>query len=270
MLSQYWNKLKWLISGPSRTARKNPQKGPHSNVFPLEIPLEPDLGKGWKPYPIFKRFLKGKYSLKAHASVLVPGCCPHPPHKHDEEEILIMLAGEAELLLPENGPENPVGRRRVETGDFVYYPAGFPHSIEAVGTVPANYLMFKWSAEPVNNAEPLDHLYFKEILSLPVGYSEEKLSRKRLFGGPTAFLHKLHCHLSYLPPGKGYPAHHDPYDVAIVVLEGEVETLNAIAKPHDVILYAAGELHGMHNPGQAVAIYLVFEFHFDKPIRRKK
>jgi hypothetical protein len=28
-----------------------------------------------------------------------------------------------------------------------------------------------------------------------------------------------------------------------------------------VILYAAGEPHGMHNPGRTTAKYVVFEFH---------
>ena len=64
-----------------------------------------------------------------------------------------------------------------------------------------------------------------------------------------------------MEPGAGYAAHEDSYDVAIIVLEGEVETLGKRAKPFDVIFYAEGEPHGMENPGDKVAKYIVFEFH---------
>jgi quercetin dioxygenase-like cupin family protein len=89
----------------------------------------------------------------------------------------------------------------------------------------------------------------------------------------TANLEKLHGHTSTLTPGAGYDPHADPYDVAIIVLEGEVETLGKRVGPHGVIFYAAGEPHGIRNPGYTIARYIVFEFHhrrssFDKGLRR--
>jgi hypothetical protein len=61
--------------------------------------------------------------------------------------------------------------------------------------------------------------------------------------------------------GAGYEPHVDAYDVAIIVLEGEVETLGQRAAAHSVIFYPAGASHGMSNPGPAPARYLVIEFH---------
>lgn len=257
MLRQYWGKIKWLISGPPKQIPKSPHKGPFSNVFPLAVPLAPDEEKGWKPYPIFKRNLEGKYKLSAHASVLVPGYSPHPPHIHKEEEILIMLAGEADIL----GPEDQQ-RTMVRAGDFAFFPSGHAHSLEATGEMPANYLMFKWSGHPINKGKNLEYILYQDFISFQDNFSEQRLSLKRLFEGTTSCLYKFHCHLSYLPPGKGYPAHKDPYDVAIVMIEGEVKTLNTTARPFDVIFYAAGEPHGMTNPGITASRYLVFEFHF--------
>ena len=46
-----------------------------------------------------------------------------------------------------------------------------------------------------------------------------------------------------------------------MVLEGEIETLGERVGAHSVIFYPAGEPHGMRNPGEAVAKYVVFEFH---------
>lgn len=82
-----------------------------------------------------------------------------------------------------------------------------------------------------------------------------------LFEGPTQHLNKLHCHVTRLEAGGGYDSHVDAHDVAIVMLEGESETLGRRFRPNSVIFYAAGEPHGMHNPGNEDACYIVFEFH---------
>ena len=67
--------------------------------------------------------------------------------------------------------------------------------------------------------------------------------------------------MSKLKPGGGYEPHMDSHEVVIIVLEGEVETLGRRVGPHGVIFYATDEPHGMHNPGDKTAKYIVFEFH---------
>jgi hypothetical protein len=64
-----------------------------------------------------------------------------------------------------------------------------------------------------------------------------------------------------MQPGGGYAPHVDAYDVAILVLEGTVETLGQTCGPNTVIFYAAGESHGMRNVGPIPARYIVWEFH---------
>ncbi|MGB6680380.1 MAG: glycosyltransferase, partial [Candidatus Bathyarchaeia archaeon] len=72
---------------------------------------------------------------------------------------------------------------------------------------------------------------------------------------------KLHCHITTMQPGAGYAPHADSYDVAILLLEGTVETLGQRVSSQAVIFYAAGEPHGIKNIGDIPACYLVFEFH---------
>jgi len=86
----------------------------------------------------------------------------------------------------------------------------------------------------------------------------------------TAWLGKLHSHLTILQPGGGYAPHRDEHEVAIVLLSGTVETLGKRVTPLSVIYYSAGELHGMKNVGDEPARYLVFEFHphDSRPVRR--
>jgi hypothetical protein len=79
--------------------------------------------------------------------------------------------------------------------------------------------------------------------------------------GPTECLGKLHSHLTELQPDAGYEPHRDAHDVALVVLDGSVETLDQRVDPVSVVYASAGELHGMRNIGTVPARYLVFEFH---------
>jgi ectoine hydroxylase-related dioxygenase (phytanoyl-CoA dioxygenase family)/quercetin dioxygenase-like cupin family protein len=232
-----------------------------SQIYPLRIPLPPDKEKGWKPYPIFGGCTADLRHLSCHASVLTHGQSPHPPHRHKEEELLLLLAGEVDLLLPDEQAPTGDQRKRLRPGQFVYYPARFAHTLQAVSEDPANYMMLKWHTDASETDSPLHFGHFNIFDHTEDSGGEDRLSSRLVFEGPTAYLRKLHCHTSTLTPGSGYEPHIDAYDVAIVVLEGQVETLGERVGPHGVIFYPAGEPHGMRNPGETFARYVVFEFH---------
>jgi quercetin dioxygenase-like cupin family protein len=225
-------------------------------VDPIRLPLPPADNGGWKPYPLFHGSTAGVRSLSCHVSVLQPNHVPHPPHRHPEEEVLLVLAGEVEPILPDAAGFDG----RLRSGDLVYYPAHFSHTLRASGGEPANYLMLKWRDEsrgPTADA-PLSFGRF----ALPLGaQAVPGFAARPVFEGSTGYLEKLHCHFSTLTPGAGYEPHIDGHDVAIVMLEGEVETLGRRVGPHGVIFYPAGDPHGMRNPSDEAARYVVFEFH---------
>jgi quercetin dioxygenase-like cupin family protein len=171
------------------------------------------------------------------------------------------MGGEVDLILPDERNAKEERRRRLRPGQFVYYPAHFAHTLQTVSEDPANYLMFKWYTDETGTESPLAFGHFDifdHAQSLEV---QEGFHPRPVFAGPTAYLRRLHCHTSTLTPGAGYEPHIDAYDVAIVVLEGEIETLGERVGPYGVIFSPAGEPHGIRNPGEAVAKYLVFEFH---------
>jgi len=64
-----------------------------------------------------------------------------------------------------------------------------------------------------------------------------------------------------LLPGGGYDPHVDDHDVAIIVLEGLLETQGRTFGPNAFLLHSAGATHGVRNVGKEPARYLVFEFH---------
>lgn len=250
--------------GSPRTPRLAP------GVHPLRLPLRLKDGESWAPSYFFYGRAGASIKLSGHASVLAPGHCPHEPHSHAEEEILMVLDGEADLLLPEGAGAGGDRVRRLVAGRFVYYPAWFPHSLRARGDSPTNYLMFKWVARHRGTGTPMG---FCEHGSGAVDCGPGAGNGLRcglVFEGSTSHLRKLHCHVSAIGPGAGYEPHVDEHDVVIVVMEGQIETLGSRAAPCDVVLCPAGRPHGIRNAGQTTARYVVFEFHGpERPLWRK-
>jgi quercetin dioxygenase-like cupin family protein len=251
------DQLNWLVPAPAL--------GPSGPVTltaqPLTLPLELG-GDPHRSFPLLDGPTSSLGRMESHASVLVAGRDAHPPHVHDEEELLICLDGEAELVIADLHENEPPRLDRLKPGDFVYYPAYQRHTIRSGGSGPVSYLMFKWQSPPVVTAEPLaTGIWRGAIDGSGAGAGAPAFHAKLLFEQPTAYLDKLHAHVTDLQPGGGYEPHADEHDVAIVVLKGRIETIGRTVGPFGVIYYAAGEPHGMRNAGDEPARYLVFEFH---------
>jgi uncharacterized cupin superfamily protein len=218
---------------------------------------------GWKPYPLFRGSTRNVPDMGCHVSVLNPGHSPHPPHAHAQEELLVVLRGEPEILIAESA--DPAGARieRLLPGSFVYYPAYQYHTLRNSSKAPVTYLMFKWTADPVEADHRLGTTV-ADIGGIDAPPSSKPRSVRVLFEAPTAYLGKLQAHVTDLQPGGGYAPHADKHDVGILVFSGTVETVGQTVGPGGSIFYAAGEPHGMRNVGDGPARYLVFEFHRSK------
>jgi len=230
-------------------------------IHSLQLPLEQDPEVGWKPHGLFRGSTPVIEDMSCHASVLDPGRQPHPRHRHDEEEIILILDGEAELVFED-------ASTRAGRGTFAFYPAGFAHTIRNSSGAPVTYLMFKWSSDPGGQRKSLGYRLVS-LAEAQVDGSQEGFSTNAVLDGETRYLRHLNAHITTLQPGAGYDPHADAYDVGIVVFEGSVETLGERVGPRSVIFYSAGELHGMRNVGETPAVYLVFEFHGRHSRRRQ-
>ncbi len=77
--------------------------------------------------------------LECHVTTLNPGETPHAPHKHPDEEVIIIKEGTVEALV--NGQ-----MKRVGPGSVIFQAANQMHTIRNVGSVPAVYHVFKWNS----------------------------------------------------------------------------------------------------------------------------
>jgi mannose-6-phosphate isomerase-like protein (cupin superfamily) len=77
--------------------------------------------------------------LECHITTLNPGETPHPPHKHPDEELVIVKEGTVESLV--NGVT-----RRVGPGSVIFQASNQMHSIRNVSDGPATYHVIKWNS----------------------------------------------------------------------------------------------------------------------------
>ena len=85
--------------------------------------------------------------LECHVTTLNPGESPHAPHKHPDEEIIVIKEGMVESLV--NGET-----RRVGPGSVIFQAANQMHAIRNVGETPATYYVFKWNSPGMLKNKP--------------------------------------------------------------------------------------------------------------------
>jgi quercetin dioxygenase-like cupin family protein len=86
--------------------------------------------------------------LEVHVTTLNPGTSPHPPHRHPNEEMIIVRQGTVEALV--NGEW-----KRVGPGSVIFFASNQLHGLKNVGTEPAVYHVVNWktAATPAENAK---------------------------------------------------------------------------------------------------------------------
>ena len=85
--------------------------------------------------------------LECHVTTLNPGETPHPPHKHPDEELMVVKEGTVEVL--NNGE-----MKRLGPGSVIFQAANQMHSIRNVGSTPATYHVVKWNSPGMLKAKP--------------------------------------------------------------------------------------------------------------------
>jgi mannose-6-phosphate isomerase-like protein (cupin superfamily) len=218
--------------------------------------IQSDLSKEpFKPHYLFRGETAYLDALHAHFSVLQPGHSPHPPHKHIEEELLIVIDGVAQVIVGDS-----MTSYAITSGDFAYYPSYYQHTIRNESDRPIVYLMFKWRSSPLGLENQVGSGIYRD--PSPISDPRDtKFRSKLIFEGPTHFLTKLHVHRSYVLTGGGYEPHVDDYDVLITLLDGKLTTMGKTIEAPALLCHPAGISHGLHSVGESPARYIVVEMH---------
>ena len=84
-------------------------------------------------------------NLEVHITTLNPGKSPHPPHRHPNEEMLIIRQGTLEALI--NGEW-----KRVGPGSVIFFASNQLHGVKNVGDEPAIYHVVNWKTTATPDA----------------------------------------------------------------------------------------------------------------------
>lgn len=249
-----------------------------SHIHQIDFDKKDEEESDWVKFPQFKAGTGSIRSMSCHYSVLNPGCRPHPPHSHIEEELLVILDGDAEIMLADSPDDPSPVAVPVTVGQFTYYPARQYHTLRNASARPVTYLMFKWKGPRRFFAvrRMIKALAFRgrrlttgvfDVRPLLSEQHSKPFATSLVFEAPTDWFGRLHCHVTHLKPGAGYTPHADRYDVAIVLLGGSIEVGGTVLSDRAIAYFGRGEIHGMRNPGKISATYLVFEL--DRKSRKR-
>jgi len=75
--------------------------------------------------------------LEMHITTLKPGLASHDPHKHPNEELIILREGTLETL-------SDGVWKRVGAGSIIFNASNSLHAVRNVGTTPAVYHVINW------------------------------------------------------------------------------------------------------------------------------
>ena len=106
--------------------------------------IQAGVGKG-NAKPVFRAPTATLDELEMHVTHLPVGKAAHPPHKHPEEEVMIIREGTVEAMV---GSET----RRLGPGSVIFQAANQMHTLRNVGDVTAVYHVMKWASPGTRKA----------------------------------------------------------------------------------------------------------------------
>jgi (S)-ureidoglycine aminohydrolase len=86
---------------------------------------------------VFDRFTSLFQKMELHVTSLNPGQVSHSPHRHPQEEMILVRKGDA-LVLINNGT------KPATAGDLIFFSSGDLHSLKNTGTTPLEYFALQF------------------------------------------------------------------------------------------------------------------------------
>jgi len=197
--------------------------------------------------------------FECHITTLNPGRESHAPHRHPQEELILVKEGTLEVHI--NGRTQVAG-----PGSTLFYASNDAHAVKNIGTVRATYWVINVTTAATHhpagqNTTPTLHSAVHDFAKLTVKPSKVGEGRAVL-NGSTVTLKNLETHITTINAGEApHAAHRHPDEEMILVREGTLEiAINGQlqrAGPGSVCFFASNDLHGLRNVGGTRATYHV-------------
>lgn len=198
--------------------------------------------------------------LRVHATTLPSRQAPHPAHRHDEEELIIIKEGELTVTI--EGRTKTLG-----PGSVALMMPGDEHGFENKGDTPATYYVMRYdSREPVNRERGRQAggsfwIDWKEVAFQPHG----KGGIRRMFDRATAMTRRFEMHVTTLNEGLwSHPPHtHRAAEILLMIEQSARESIDGKLYPAtvgDLIFLESNVPHAIQNTSQGKCTYFAFQF----------
>ncbi len=225
--------------------------------------LEKRAASGWRMEILYHGPTDFLDEFTVHHGVLDGRSSPHPPHRHDHEELHFPLADGIELLVDGSGAQM-AETVALAQGDALFTDSSEPHTFRNAGDDPTSYLHIRWKRNcPAKSGKPGVCFIARGM----TGDSAEPaaaggLAMERIiYSGPTRFLPKFILKCVALPPGAQVPLHRHDHEVVFALVAGGAEILGRRIDAPAFALMSCQVPHCLLNPGPAQAIFYALEFH---------
>jgi mannose-6-phosphate isomerase-like protein (cupin superfamily) len=94
---------------------------------------------------VFKAPTATLVELECHVSTLNPGLSSHAPHRHPNEEMIIVQQGTVEVF-------SEGKKTRVGPGSVIFHASNHLHGLTNVGDTPATYHVINWRSSTTPDA----------------------------------------------------------------------------------------------------------------------
>ncbi|MBI2514278.1 MAG: cupin domain-containing protein [Opitutae bacterium] len=202
--------------------------------------------------------------FEVHRTTLLPGRMPHAAHRHEREEMMIVLHGRFEALLEEKKTPS-------SEGSVFFMASNDLHGVTNIGETPATYLVLSFYVPPAKRDEPAADATSKTPLpstvwdwdKLPVKASPDT-DRRNLVDGPTRTMRRFEMHVTTLRPGAKTHGGKHPEEQFFVMKDGEMEAVVGgeahRVSPGDLFFVASNQEFVWRLAGDKPATYYVVRF----------
>ena len=197
--------------------------------------------------------------FECHVTTLNPGRESHAPHRHPQEELIIVKEGTVEVHI--NGRTQVAG-----PGSTFFYASNDAHAVKNVGNTRATYWVINLATAATHtpaehNPKPSLQSAVYDFTKLPVKPTKVGEGRA-ILNGSTVTLKNLETHITSVKAHEAsHGAHRHVDEEVVLVREGTLEiTINDQvyrATPGSICFFASNDLHGMKNVSDSQASYHV-------------
>lgn len=225
----------------------------------------------WAETPVIKKdvseqrvLLEGSTTdfshLKVHATTVMPHQAPHPAHKHDDEELIIIKEGKLTVTI--------AGRAKtLSAGSIALMMPGDEHGFENKEDTPVTYYVMRYqSKEPTNldRGQKASGSFWVDWNDVPF-QPHDKGGIRRMFDRPTAMTKRFEMHVTMLKQGLwSHPPHtHRAAEFLLMVDNSSQESIDGKLFPAtvgDLIFLESNVPHALQNITRGSCTYVAFQF----------